>query len=465
MPEVSSRGMKSKSLLVSGVLLFLALHLPAQCHGQTNNGSEKKVVPLEGTQAFQYLVHLAGLEPLPNLQSLQDVPAHKTVIVVMGDPAPLTEIETSLGGSLRSFLRAGGALLVATERRTPPSFYVSLGLRVDGTPLKTEMWQREPYYKEIPSCPLITTFEENNHPLVNKCKRIATNLPSWFTYDQTSGWRPLVLSSRVTRKSNRENLIAYQEFPSGDLPGRAVVISGQGLFLNGMMVQKDTDNFVFAYNCVNWLSADGKRTRVLFIEEGKNLETLDVPLTVSPPSIVPSVELTNKVLNSLQEKIDFNAIFLQYMSRGQLWLSLLFSMGLFALVRLVAQLIKFRYKFQTNVPLSSDVLERTTSLAPPLAVRNQEMYQKKNLWEPLRHLARHWFETLTESLDPVNSKPRVKTKNVFSRWVWQRRLDYLWKLAFGTSPIRISPGKFARALRIMEAIDEKRRGGSITFAK
>jgi len=50
------------------------------------------------------------------------------------------------------------------------------------------------------------------------------------------------------------------------------------VFINAMLVQNDNQNAVFAYGCVDWLTENGKRKHVLFINEGHLQSRFDTPL-------------------------------------------------------------------------------------------------------------------------------------------------------------------------------------------
>ena len=70
---------------------------------------------------------------------------------------------------------------------------------------------------------------------------------------------------------------------------RVLVLSDQSVFINGMMLQPDNDNFDFAYNCVNWLTGPGQRKQVLLLDQGIAITSFDVPvkwvLDGPPPSL------------------------------------------------------------------------------------------------------------------------------------------------------------------------------------
>src|SRR5205823_4874413 len=60
--------------------------------------------------------------------------------------------------------------------------------------------------------------------------------------------------------------------------------------INAMMWQRDIENFDFAYNCVNWLTEQGKRHEVLFLEEGEIQKTFEIPLKEPPPPPIPPLK-------------------------------------------------------------------------------------------------------------------------------------------------------------------------------
>src|SRR5262249_30043110 len=65
--------------------------------------------------------------------------------------------------------------------------------------------------------------------------------------------------------------------------GRVLVLADHSIFINEMMLPNDNENVEFTIACVRWLRGDttskrGRRTKVLFVEEGQVQTKLEIPL-------------------------------------------------------------------------------------------------------------------------------------------------------------------------------------------
>src|SRR5262249_3080122 len=67
--------------------------------------------------------------------------------------------------------------------------------------------------------------------------------------------------------------------------GRVLFLADHSIFINNMMLQADTGNVGFTYNCLDWLSAGGdeRRNRVLLYDGGKLVTDFNVPLVYPTP--------------------------------------------------------------------------------------------------------------------------------------------------------------------------------------
>src|SRR5205085_12120996 len=85
---------------------------------------------------------------------------------------------------------------------------------------------------------------------------------------------------------------------------------GHGVFINGMLIQTDNDNFAFAWNTVGWLADGpaGKREYALFIEEGDVVPNFKLPLSKFGPVPVPSLHVINRMIRGLEKENFFNRL-------------------------------------------------------------------------------------------------------------------------------------------------------------
>src|SRR5205823_5090731 len=93
-----------------------------------------------------------------------------------------------------------------------------------------------------------------------------------------------------------------------------LLLPDHSLFINAMMLQGDNANFVFAQDTVRWLTGNGARKRVLFLDDGAVVDKFQVPLseipdpTQLPPEHLPlpTVDVFNQILASWQDEDVFN---------------------------------------------------------------------------------------------------------------------------------------------------------------
>src|SRR5262249_36562249 len=139
------------------------------------------------------------------------------------------------------------------------------------------------YQNKWDTCPMVRHWIDPSHPLFKGLtKGLATNRPSFLRgrfldlplladfpedcrYD-FHGLHSLQTDEGYICASSRDRSRA----------GRTLILAGQGVFLNGMLVQDDNDNFAFAWNAVQWLAGD--RQHALFIDNGRTVEKFDLPL-------------------------------------------------------------------------------------------------------------------------------------------------------------------------------------------
>ena len=54
-----------------------------------------------------------------------------------------------------------------------------------------------------------------------------------------------------------------------------LLLPDHSVFINSMMLQNDNANFRFAQNTVRWLTNNGTRRRVLFLDDGDVVKKFD----------------------------------------------------------------------------------------------------------------------------------------------------------------------------------------------
>lgn len=474
-------------LLSLSLLLLLSPLAPAQQPIQ-------KKVPWEGTQAFRSLLDLFKQKSIKKLDDLRNVAPRDTTIIVFGDTSALRRIERRIG-SLKQFQQAGGAILVATDRRERRVLKRNFNVTVTGEQIFPDM---KGSYRNIVSCPLVRERLETGHPLFTGLRQgIATNQPSRIILDR-SDLRPLGSYSDVLAIFTLPDRRIGQQFPMINFAGakailpfivgtnstsppdnRIIIMAGHGVFLNGMMAHRDNDNFQFAYNCVRWLTNDGERKYVLFVEEGKVQTKFDMPLYVLPPIEVPLEEILNKLIDKARHRpldalndadklahiVEKTGLITKTYERfGQPFLdryvnhfgtvqALLVGLTLLLVGRGLWQLVRSLHRQESGVPLSERIVESKQTDHPLLSQRHEAMMLQGNLWEAARAVSRRWFEKHMP-VDPIRDEPpAVSAQGWWARRRWQRRINELWELAFGPQPFPMSIRDFRALLRELGKLD------------
>ncbi len=289
------------------VLACLAVVLPAPAICQ-----EKPLVsvPFAGTEAFGHILHSFNFKPI---SKIEEAPPEKTLLIVFGNLGVLRQMD------LDKFREAGGAVLLASDYQADvpqlPFEFKIMGPKVVAGETSA--------YKGVLLCPVISAEPRLGHPVMwEQRKGLATNSPTFFecslrpvpdllmkfptTCSQESG-NPLPQASGYLAGSGKDAAPG----------GRFLVLAGQGVFLNGMLIQTDNGNFSFAWNAIQWLSEGphGRREYALFIDEVKGesrvIDQFALPLSKFGGLPMPPLQVINQMLRGLEDENVFNRLLLE----------------------------------------------------------------------------------------------------------------------------------------------------------
>jgi hypothetical protein len=236
----------------------------------------------------------------------------------------------------------GGSVLIATDQDTADIVQQMLRVRViGGEPVKAQ--DPADAYRGDPTCPLIKEFN-SSYPLFQSVKTIATNHAG--RVQGTRGSKAIAVAPfpASCRRPNEKAIpnFAMLEEPETPLETRTsgrprpdqriLVLSDHSIFINGMMLQKDNNNFSFAENTLRWLcdveDSGARRPHVLLIQDGRIEESFDVKVKPGPaalptdlPKDLPAhpVDLINGLLAKWEDENVHNEILLQ----GATWKQIL----------------------------------------------------------------------------------------------------------------------------------------------
>jgi hypothetical protein len=419
----------------------------------------------QGTHAFRRTLYdvLGGeVTALTRPGELAQDPGH-TLLIVLGE----TQVLEQLPGGLQDFVERGGAALVATDRDVPkerlsPAFNVSFVGRL----VRAGEPNLDRTYHGLIDCPFVEPAGRGGPPLFQvlgqpPLKQVATNRPGYLWFERKSGGLPGLAAFPDGSWSRDRPFLPYRMFAAGgnwgDNGGRVLLLSDHSVFINEMMTPNDNDNLEFASNCLEWLTDGGKRSRVLFVEEGEVQTAFDIPVRELTPPVPPLgvvVEAVNQILRGLDEENTFNRMIQNRMDQMSPWqryrlvqaLAVLLTVLLcvYGLVRLGFA----RHRQEMGAPLLEAVLRRQPVPVSVMLGRRQELLRAGNFWEPARTVTRQWFETVLGTRLPAVDRRseqhqlpvmRVKVRGgPWQRWTKGRLVRQLWRLAHEDRPRRIS---------------------------
>lgn len=405
------------------LLVLAAFGLAAPAGAQ-----EEKVrtVPFEGPEFFAHILFHEELKPIRKLQDAEDDAAN-SIVIIFGNPR-LFQADPLAGQRLKRFVDQGGNLLIATDYGM---FINELTLGTSGSRV-TQRNEHEAYRGDE-RCPWVSHGNEyrpgeqptNDHPLFHfLSKKIATNCPSFVSNWKPSPSRRALLTFPETAVADVAQILVplpavkgkgkaggkaprgLETKPPSPLPymigspgaappnGRVLLIAGHGMFMNGMMVQRDNDNFDFAVNAVRWLresSAGQKRSRALFVVDSEVATNFDMKFSGAPLP-VPTVEHLNRLLRGLEEERFFQKVisdlFGVYLGRFVAILAALATFGL--LIYGTKKFLEGRAHVDTAVPSMVGLLPARNP-AGPMQERSHARLRKTNYVAECRQLARDWL--------------------------------------------------------------------------
>lgn len=466
--------MSAPSRRVLFLLLVVVLLMPAATVAQEEESPrEKRRILFEGTHVLRRILYDHGFTALETIGAAEDDP-ERTLVVALGD----LDVLGKLPRGLESFVRRGGAVLLASDRAIEDARVLREVIGVTGVSINREKMvcpQLSNCYNQHAFCPRVLYVSGAHPPLFQQTRGsgggdllVATNLPSKLRVRRELPGRvqPLATLPPGTQV-DAPRARPEEQFPLFSVggvvgSGQVLVLADHSVFINQMMMPLDTGNVEFSYKAVRWLQGEyGQRNQVVFLEEGKIQTKLDIPLksTAIPPDEAMRFIFSrrNQILAEAEnylvqlEKDDaFNRKLRQILNELGLppytLVRMLVVVGtsiliLYLLYRLG---IRGRFRHDTSVPLLASTLGRNLPTAPLMEQRNQALLRVGNLAEPASGLVRRWFARLGVEVERA-TPPVFEVQGGWWHRRWLRgRLGRLWRLAVGSGTIHLSAGEFWR---------------------
>jgi hypothetical protein len=439
----------------------------------------------EGTHAFRRILHDLDLEPLDRVQQLHD--PQQTLLIVLGE----TDVLDQVPGGLQHFLDAGGAALIATDRTVPNArLWDRFRFTVTGAQVRLagdNLLEDPRRYRTFNECPVLLPSVDASPALLGGSRlmkapadvaltltRVATNRPSVIQrmLPLPAGLRVLanLPPGCVVEDGMGSRMLFWTPLPfavGGEVgKGRLLVLADHSLFINDMMLQPDTDNVDFTYNCLDWLRDGQTRHRVLFVEEGDVQTAFDIPLKDVPlplPPLDALVPVADDALQNMERDNLFNKVVLDFMPFDRFWAAVVVLLSIALAVYGLYRLVRSWYRVEAAAPLLDALVAKQPPARSLMAERHRALLGRGNLWEPARALARQCFEAAGAA--PAGGRPALPGVQVAGSW-WRRRalgraVRRLWHLAYGPRPVPVSPREFARLPDEVERVKAALASGAL----
>jgi hypothetical protein len=448
----------------------------------TSISAQDAVVAYNGSEIFCHVLKHLKLEPINRIEDLDRFPTDETMIVIFGDLSAFSAVRQH-APNLDDY-----AWLLASDRptgRLVPSRQKNEGARVVGSHLGpwnlvipgTEVNQRpESAFRRLPRCPLLKEGLDAKHPIFRGLNRgLATNAPSYLVSPESSLHLLASFSSDCFAFDNADLRRPHTGYIFGTpaaSKSRTLVVAGHGVFMNGMLAQFESDNFLFAVNAVRWLrdSPQGKRKYALMIHDRRVIDSFDLPLTAPPQLPLPPVQVINRMLRELEDE----GIFHRFLEEAIGWptvLRLALLIGTSGLLLYGFYRLFLTRHLHEHVPL----IVGFTPAPPDRPVTQQrqlELLAQDNLWEPAQALARQWFldhAGIDAPLWDEAAMTPVPAARYRAGW-WTRQklaqqIRELWSFAVRDPAQRVTLREFGRLTEVLQALTGAFQAGRLTFAR
>jgi hypothetical protein len=436
--------------LVLLLLLLFATPAPAQRARLTPFG--------QGTHAFRVVLHRAHLTPITSEEQFrEELDDHPERILVISFGRSDWQAQSAL--TFRTVEQDGAAFLFASDQRSVWRFPDQP--TIDGRFVTLDP-DSPKAYRGSTDCPFVEPLPRKNCPVFTGLTRVATNRPSFL-----ESFHRNFLLARLPEECEVQGVqfANPRPFAEGGLwgKGRYLVLADHSVFINDMMLPPDNDNFDLAQNAVSWLSEDGKRDRVYFMDDGVLVTDFNVPVKEVPPPPLPSeadlVKMFNKTVDGLEREDFVHRRFsravpptftLQFLTVALTVLLICCGVGYG-----VIQLLRSRHPVDPQVPIMATALAGVVPAQAVIDQRQRSTLAEDNFWEAAHGLARQFFD----SAHVGPAEPRLDGEGARSRRGTVRRL---WQFARST-PRRVSAREFERVVRDVDDLKAALANGTLRF--
>jgi hypothetical protein len=268
--------------------------------------------------------------------------------------------------------------------------------------------------------------------------------------------------------------------------GRLLLLADHSVFINEMILRElvngDNNNLTFATKVVDWLR-EGKRDRVLFVEDGEIQTEFNVILNQKPQPLrklqqafvqtadeeLVNFQKTHRAQNTLNEElvrgvgeVSGEQLFHGGGQENFYLLLVLLAAGAAVLYGFV-RLVRASHRVEAGVPLLATAVGRHRPGVSTLAMRQRHALVENDLREFARTLAREWFEEVPGYPGPEWERPpRVDVEGGFLRRLSLRRqVRALWRLAHDDALPALTQWAFRRLAADADRLRQARERGEL----
>ena len=433
-------------------------------------------IPANGTEILRALLKFQKLVPQENFDPFDPAPG-ELVVVLVGNRFDRMQVFT------QNVLRNDGVVFIATNENIelgnffPRIININLTTTVTGQDVECTRPRRcfrgdanSPFATILPPpVPELAALIKTSRVVAHRPSALLRNVAKDPYLGHTLAEFPS--NSRYRGGAELEDGAAIAAMTDPAQIGKAVVVADVGMFSNQMMIANEaaradggdtgTDNFVFSYFLTSYLATkrDGtKRTRVLFVENGKIITDFDrVKLDAGNPfpggiPPIPMLRL-DKILEMVENKLNDGIEKLQDEGlpeaivtkdkSGKLFSNIIefatVTLGIAALGFLMRRMWGSRMKADF-VPSPKIELDGSG----PLVLRKRSALDTGNIREPLRDHLRALFQQwgLPADVEPAQL-PRIGTDQPRGgKAKLLRALNELWAIAYGEEAVAIAPARW-----------------------
>lgn len=473
-------------------------------------------IPGGGTDLFRALLDREGIRPLAPHELNNNWNLGNDLIVIVIGSLHQNIWGVDARNLIQGTLRTGGAVLLASDSWVHLQDTAGNGVgRFNGNFVRAR--QPADYYGGFDDCPFVVPvspkerLRDADKPgrvwgLFRGVNRLVTNQPTYIEMDHYQGEYQYPLARLPNSSIVRAPGGWDQPLPSpvfavgGDGPNQwngdpgysFLAVADSSIYINQMIMERDTDNLEFTLRTIDYLQGpDKQRKRCAFIENGRVVDKFDGLKQAMmnqqakiPPDKVPNlgplidknqdklVDLGNRLADQIQSKDGLHNMLVgregteQERRQFSWWLERV-AVVLAVVVSLLLLRRTLSARAPTAVPPPPSTGAGAASTGPPgvFERRQKELVRRNNLYEPVRNLMREFFDSVGAPPNPGPRLPRliIDHRQVRKPESLRHAVRDMWRIAYGP-PMYLSAQRWFELEPYFERLRQAHVDGKWRFA-